>query len=160
MRDGREANRFVDNDDDDDVGVDDDDDDDDADVDDCLFRGRHDLPEEKPVIGCNAPHDEYPLSDYDFHRNTHHGDDDDDSGDSDDDDDVCQSNIYRECVSSLPRRRHQTACGYTLELSNIIISIVITIIRNYDNLIIIIIIMIIRRPVLQNHLLTDWFVRI
>ena len=70
------------------------------------------------------------------------------------------ANIYRECVSSLPRRRHQTACGYTLELSNIIISIVITIIRNYDNLIIIITIMIIRRPVLQNHLLTDWFVRI
>ena len=84
----------------------------------------------------------------------------DDDVDSDYDDDVCQSNIYRECVSSLPRRRHQTACGYTLELSNIIISIVITIIRNYDNLIIIIIIMIIRRPVLKNHLLTDWFVRI
>ena len=96
------------------VDVDDDDDDDDVDVDDCLFRGRHDLPEEKPVIGCNAPHDEYPLSDYDFHRNTHHGDDDDDSGDDDDGVDVCQSNIYRECVSSLPRRRHQTACGYTL----------------------------------------------
>ena len=106
------------NDDDVDVGVDDDDDDDDVDVDadDCLFRVRHDLPEEKPVIGCNAPHDEYPLSDYDFHRHIY-ADDDVDNGDNDGDDvddDVCQSNIYRECVSSLPRRRHQTACGYTL----------------------------------------------
>ena len=71
------------------------------------------MPEEKPVIGCNALHDEYPLSDYDFHPHIPTGDDDVDS-DYDDDDDVCQSNIYRECVSSLPRRRHQTACGYTL----------------------------------------------
>ena len=45
------------------------------------------MPEEKPVIGCNAPHDEYPLSDYDFPRNTHYGDDDDDSGDSEESDD-------------------------------------------------------------------------